>query len=165
LIDSVEGACTTPTGYNGRAQKGPVRRPGLSSGRLLPGLTTATGEEASVAVARVIGLEAGRLEVGRRGPGGPFGLLDVTLVLRRGTAETGETGTVAVLQPGEGADGVGVGGTQALTPRGLGVTVDLARGGGRSSPVMGSSAWPHGGAMKTTTSLSEGVVVAASPRT
>ena len=90
-----------------------------------------------MAVAGVAGLEAGRLEVGRRGPGGPLGLLDVTPVLRRGTTGTGEAGTVAVLEPGEGADGVGVGGTQALTARGLAVTVDLARGGGTGGKNQG----------------------------
>ena len=65
-------------------------------------------QEAAVAVAGVAGLEAGRLALGR---GRAERLLAVAPVLRRRSAGAGEPGTVAVLQSGERADGVGVGRT------------------------------------------------------
>jgi len=54
-------------------------------------------------------------------------LLAVSPVLWRRAARTGETGAVAVLQTGEGANRVGVGGTQALTPDGLAVAAIFRR--------------------------------------
>src|SRR4029077_2708111 len=72
------------------------------------GLLATAGEEAAVPVARVAGLEPGRLQVGRGSTGSSLGLLDVPPVLRRRPAGAGEAGTVAVLQPRERADRVGV---------------------------------------------------------
>ena len=68
-----------------------------------------------MAVAGVAGLEAGRFALSR---GRAERLLAVAPVLRRRAARPGEPGAVAVLQTGEGANRVGVGGTQALTPGG-----------------------------------------------
>ena len=96
-------------------REGPAaQQPSLScfSARLWLRLAAA-GEEAGVAVAGVAGLEAGRLALSR---GRAERLLAVAPVLRRRAAGTGEAGTVAVLQPGERADGVGVGRTQAFPP-------------------------------------------------
>src|SRR5262249_10672501 len=76
-----------------------------------------------VPVARVAGLEAGRLAL-RRGRAEEG--LAVPPVLRRRSPGAGESQTVAVLQAGEREDAVGVGRTLG----GLAVAGDLARGGG-----------------------------------
>src|SRR5512133_1983457 len=85
-------------------------------------LTTTAGKEATVTVAGVTRLEARRLEVSRGGSRVPLCLLDVAPVLRGRSAGAGEPSTVAVLQPGEGADRVGVG----WTAGGLAVAGDLS---------------------------------------
>jgi len=108
--------------------------------RLRRGFAAATGEEAGVAVAAVTGLLAGRLDL-RWGEGAARiarqELADVAPVLRRGATRTGEAGTVAVLEPGEGADGVGVKRAEAPTARRLAVAVNLTRGGGTGGKDQG----------------------------
>jgi len=98
-----------------------------------------------VAVAGVAWLGAGRLEVGWGGTRGTLRLLDVSPVLGRRSAGAGEPGTVAVLQTGEGADRVGVVGTQALTPDGQAFAVDLPGASRAGRPAEQDRGGEHGG--------------------
>ena len=104
-------------------------------------LTTAAGKEATVAVVGVAGLEARRLTLSRGRAELP---LAVAPVLRRRTARAREASTVAVLQTGEGANRIGVGGTQALAPGGLAVAVDLPGASRAGCPAEQDRGGEHG---------------------
>ena len=101
----------------------------------------AAGKESAVAVAGVAWLEAGRLTLSR---GRAERLLAVAPVLRRRTPRAREPSTVAVLQPGEGADRVGVGGTQAFTPDGLALAVDFSGASRAGRPAEQDRGGEHG---------------------
>jgi hypothetical protein len=118
----------------------PDHSPGAKSFLKLGLFSSTTGEEAGVAVAGVAGVRSLQGELVTN-----F-LWDLTPVLRRRSAGAGEHTTCffAVLQTGEGADRVGVGGTQALTPLGQALAVDLPGASRAGRPAEQDRGGEHG---------------------